>query len=104
MLVGGVGGGSHEVLMAEHRIGPGEAEEAEHAAHRALSVEHEPLVVDGQTARAYAELLALLEHCLRAARPVLQTLAEVAQVVPADRHVACEMRDVRCEMQNVSEV
>lgn len=87
-VAGGAGGG-HEVLVVEHCVVPRQPEEAQHAAHRALGVEHETLVVDGQTARADAELLALLQHRLCAARPVLQTLAEVAQVVSADRHMPC---------------
>ena len=49
-------------LVAQHSIDPGQTEEAEHAAHGALGVEHKTLVVDGQTTRAHAELLALLEH------------------------------------------
>ena len=77
-----------EVLVAQHSVGPGQAEEAEHAAHGALGVEHEALVVDGQTTGADAELLALLEQRLRAARPLLQTLADVAPIAFSDNKTA----------------
>ena len=47
-------GNGHEVLVTQHSVGPGQAEEAEHAAHGALGVEHKSLVINWQTTSAYA--------------------------------------------------
>ena len=77
-----------EVLVAEHSVGPGQAEEAEHAAHSALRVEHEMLIVNRQTMRSEAELLALLEHHLCVVRPLLQTRPDVVLIAAADHKTA----------------
>ena len=43
-----------KVLVTQHKVGPGQAEEAEHAAHGALGVEHKTLAENWQTTSAYA--------------------------------------------------
>ena len=81
-----------KVLVAQHSVGPGQSEEAEHAAYSGLGVEYEAFVVDGQTTRAHAELLALLEHLLNSVRPPLQTLTEVVlSAALVDSYTTCEM-------------